>query len=72
MQDKEGIDSRNFIISTMHSDYYLTTDYRYLRQFRAQMKRIIEKCQITKEIYTPSEFLEIFKSGKIKYLEDSI
>ena len=39
MQDKGGIDSRNFIVSTMHTNYYLTTDYRYLRQFRAQLKK---------------------------------
>jgi len=69
MQDKDGIDSRNFIVSTMFSDYYLTTDYRYLRQFRTQIKRIREKCKITKEIYTPSEFLEKYYSGKIKEFE---
>ena len=40
MQDKDGIDSENFIVSTMHTNYYLTTDYRYLRQFRAQLKKI--------------------------------
>lgn len=44
MQDKDGVDSRNFIVSTMHANtnYYLTTDYRYLRQFRAQIKKIRE------------------------------
>jgi hypothetical protein len=66
MQDKDGVDSRNFIVSTMFSDYYLTTDYRYVRQFKAQIKRIRGKCQITKEIYTPSEFLEKYKDGKLK------
>ena len=66
MQDKGGIDSRNFIVSTIHSNYYLTTDYRYLRQFRAQLKRIREKCGITKEIFTPSEFLEKYNRGEIK------
>ncbi len=66
MQDKDGVDSRNFIVSTMFSDYYLTTDYRYLRQFRAEIKRIREKCKITKDIYTPSEFLEKYNSGEIK------
>jgi len=39
MQDKGGIDSKNFIASTIHTNYYLTTDYRYLRQFRAQLKK---------------------------------
>jgi len=39
MQDKDGIDSKNFIVSTIHSNYYLTTDYRYLRQFGAQLKK---------------------------------
>lgn len=58
MQDKGGIDSRNFIVSTIYSNYYLTTDYKYLHQFRAQLKKIREKCGITKEIFTPSEFLE--------------
>ncbi len=57
MQDKGGIDSRNIIVSTIHSNYYLTTDYKYLRQFRAQLKRIREECGIKKEIFTPSEFL---------------
>jgi len=39
MQDKDGIDSKNFIVSTIYSSYYLTTDYRYLCQFRAQLKK---------------------------------
>ena len=66
MQDKGGIDSKNFIASTIHSNYYLTTDYRYLRQFRAQLKKIREKCGITKELFTPSEFLEKYYKGEIK------
>jgi len=65
MQDKDGVDSRNFIISTIHSNYYLTTDYRYLRQFRAQLKKIREECEITKEILTPSEFLEKYNKEEI-------
>ena len=66
MQDKDGIDSRNFIVSTIYSNYYLKTDYRYLRQFRAQFKKIREKCGITKEIFTPSEFLEKYNKKEIK------
>ena len=66
MQDKGGIDSRNFIVSTIYTNYYLTTDYKYLRQFRAQLKKIREKCGITKEIFTPSEFLEKYYKGEIK------
>ena len=66
MQDKGGIDSRNFIVSTIYSNYYLTTDYKYLRQFRAQFKKIREKCGITKEIFTPTEFLEKYYKGEIK------
>jgi len=66
MQDKGGVDSRNFIVSTIHSDYYLTTDYRYLHQFRAQLKKIREKCGIAKEIFTPSEFLEKYNKKEIK------
>ena len=66
MQDKGGVDSRNFIVSTIHSNYYLTTDYRYLRQFRAQLKKIREECGITKEILTPSEFLEKYNKKEIK------
>ena len=66
MQDKDGIDSKNFIVSTIHSNYYLTTDYRYLRQFRAQLKKIREKCGITKELFTPSEFLEKYNKKEIK------
>jgi predicted nucleic acid-binding protein len=66
MQDKGGIDSINFIVSTIHSNYYLTTDYKYLRQFRAQFKKIREKCGITKEILTPSEFLEKYNKKEIK------
>jgi len=66
MQDKGGIDSKNFIVSTIHSNYYLTTDYRYLRQFRAQFKKIRENCGITKEIFTPSEFLEKYNRKEIK------
>jgi hypothetical protein len=66
MQDKDGIDSRNFIVSTIHSNYYLTTDYKYLRQFRAQLKKIREKCGIIKELFTPSEFLEKYNKKEIK------
>jgi len=66
MQDKGGIDSKNFIVSTIHSNYYLTTDYRYLHQFRTQLKRIREECGIKKEIFTPSEFLEKYYKGEIK------
>jgi len=66
MQDRGGVDSINFIVSTIHSNYYLTTDYRYLRQFRAQLKKIREKCGITKEIFTPSEFLEKYNKKEIK------
>jgi len=66
MQDKDGIDSKNFIVSTIHSNYYLTTDYRYLRQFRAQFKKIRKECGITKEILTPSEFLEKYNKREIK------
>ena len=66
MQDKGGIDSRNIIVSTIHSNYYLTTDYRYLRQFRAQLKRIREECGIKKEIFTPSEFLEKYNIKEIQ------
>ena len=65
MQDKGGIDSKNFIVSTIHSNYYLTTDYKYLRQFRTQLKRIREECGIKKEIFTPSEFLEKYYKGEI-------
>jgi len=67
MQDRGGVDSINFIVSTIHSNYYLTTDYRYLRQFRAQLKKIREECGITKELSTPSEFLEKYYKGEIKY-----
>jgi predicted nucleic acid-binding protein len=66
IQDKGGIDSKNFIVSTIHSNYYLTTDYRYLHQFRTQLKRIREECGIKKEIFTPSEFLEKYYKGEIK------
>ena len=66
MQDKGGIDSRNFIVSTIHANYYLTTDYRYLRQFRAQFKKIRKECGITKELLTPSEFLEKDDHGERK------
>jgi len=37
---------------------YSIPDYKYLRQFRAQFKKIRKECGITKEILTPSEFLE--------------
>ncbi len=66
MQDKGGIDSRNFIVSTIYTNYYLTTDYKYLRQFRAQLKKIREECEITKEILTPSDFLEKYNKKEIK------
>jgi len=66
MQDKDGVDSMNFIVSTIHSNYYLTTDYKYLRQFRAQLKKIRVECGITKEILTPSEFLEKYYKEEVK------
>jgi hypothetical protein len=66
VQDKDGTDSKNFVVSTIHSNYYLTTDYRYLRQFRAKLKKIREECRITKEIFSPSEFLEKYYKGEIQ------
>ena len=66
MQDKGGIDSRNFIVSTIYTNYYLTTDYKYLRQFRKKKKKIREECGITKEILTPSELLEKYNKKEIK------
>jgi hypothetical protein len=65
MQDKDGIDSANLLASTIHTRYYITTDYRYWRRFKSQSKRIREKCGINVFVLTPSEFLEKYKSGKI-------
>ena len=66
MQDKDGIDSENLIASTLHTPYFITTDYKYKRQFCSQKKRIQEKCGINVEVLTPSEFLYGFKSGTLK------
>jgi hypothetical protein len=65
MQDKGGVDSENLLVSTIHTPYYITTDYRYHRQFNAQFKRIREKCGISVFVLTPSEFMTKYEAGKI-------
>lgn len=65
MQDKEGIDSANLLVSTIYTSYYVTTDYRYCRHFKAQLKRIREKCGINVFVLTPSEFMKKYKSGEV-------
>ncbi len=66
MQDKEGIDSANLLVSTIYTPYYVTTDYRYCRHFKAQLTKIQIKCDINVFVLTPSEFMEKYKSGEIK------
>lgn len=66
MQDKGGIDSANLLVSTIYTPYYITTDYRYCRQFKAQLKRIREKCGINVFVLTPSEFLKKYKPGEVQ------
>ena len=67
MQDKNGTDSRNLIVSTIvgHTSYYLTTDYKFMRQFKAQMGRIKALCKIDICVLSPSEFLRMYKKGEI-------
>ena len=66
MQDRGGLDSDIFLVSTLHSQYFLTTDYRYCRQFRKQEGRIKDRCGITAHVLTPSEFLAKWVSGNGK------
>ena len=65
MQDRDGIDSGIFLVSTLHARYFLTTDYRYRRQFEKQEHRIREECRITSQVLTPSEFLAEYNSGTV-------
>lgn len=65
MQDKEGIDSDNLVVSTIHTSYYITTDYRYCRQFKAQLEKIKKICGINVFVLTPSEFMAKYKAGEI-------
>ncbi|MHA1676770.1 MAG: hypothetical protein ACTSU6_06280 [Candidatus Njordarchaeales archaeon] len=67
IQDKNGIDSRNLIVSTVigHTPYYLTTDYKYIRQFREQKEQIKTLCKIDLCLLSPSEFLRMYKNGEI-------
>lgn len=65
MQDRDGIDSGIFLVSTLHAQYFLTTDYRYHRQFNNQKHRIQEECGITAQVLTPSEFLSGYISGAL-------
>jgi hypothetical protein len=67
MQDKNGTDSRNLIVSTVigHTPYYLTTDYTYMRQFKARKERIKTLCKIDLCLVSPSEFLKMYKNGEI-------
>lgn len=60
MQDKNGVDSDNFLVTTIHSKYYLMTDYRYIRRFKSQREKIINICRIMQEALTPSEFLKLY------------
>ncbi len=65
MQDRGGIDSGIFLVSTLHAQYFLTTDYRYHRQFRNQGHRIRKECGITAQVLTPSEFLNKYSNGAV-------
>lgn len=65
MQDRNGIDSRNVVISSIYTPYYLTTDYRYVRQFKAQASQIKSLCKIDVYVLTPSEFMMRYKKGKV-------
>lgn len=61
VQDKDGVDSRNIVVSTTagQTAYYLTTDYKYLRQFKAHEVRIRDICKFHVQILSPSEFLKV-------------
>lgn len=65
MQDKGGIDSENLVVSTIYTPYYLTTNYRYWRQFKARSRKIQEKCRINVFVLRPSEFLEQYRKGEL-------
>jgi hypothetical protein len=65
MQDRGGVDSRIFLVSTLHAKYFLTTDYRFHRRFKDQKKRIRGECTITADVLTPSEFLREYLLGTI-------
>jgi hypothetical protein len=65
MQDRNGSDSEIFLVSTLHSQYFLTTDYRYCRRFRQQEGCIRKRCGITAHVLTPCEFLAKYESGTI-------
>ena len=65
MQDKDGVDSRNLVVSTIYTSYYLTTDYRYLRQFKAQRNQIKRLCRINVHVLSPSEFLSRYKNEEL-------
>lgn len=64
MQDRGGSDSEIFLASTLHSQYFLTIDYRYRRQFKQQENHIRERCGITAHVLTPSEFLTNYFKGE--------
>lgn len=65
MQDKDGIDSDNLIIATLHSAYYITTDYRYYRQFNTQLEKIKKKCNINVSVLTPTDFIAKFEAKEL-------
>jgi len=65
MQDRGGIDSENLVVSTIYTPYYITTDYRYWRQFKARSREIQEKCHMNVFVLRPSEFLEQYRKGEL-------
>ena len=65
MQDRKGIDSSNLLVSTIHTPYYVTTDYRFYRQFNSHSEKIRKKCGIHVFVLTPSEFIEKYKASQI-------
>jgi len=66
IQDKDGIDSRNVVVSMTagQTAYYLTTDYKYLRQFKAHEVRIRDICKFHGQLLSPSEFLKQYKEDQ--------
>ncbi len=69
MQDRDGIDSGIFLVSTLHAQYFLTTDYRYHRQFKNQKKRLQDECRITAQVLTPSEFFSKYIKGEFSCIQ---
>ena len=65
--DTNGFDSKQLVIiaKVTQARYFVTTDYKFHRQFNRHKEDIKKRCKIGIFVMTPSEFMIAYKNSKI-------